>query len=278
MDKKEFENSLNLSNNGKLSLFFVGTGTAFSKTFLQTNLIIVKGDQHLLVDCGSLCSYTLNSKYNFKLRNIKNVLITHPHADHIGGLEELAFTAYYVDKSKVNMIITDGFKKKLWNESLKGGMQYSEYGKMHFDDYFIQHKPKLINKKPFSIWEIDFNGINIKLFRTFHVTCKKNSLKGSQFSVGLIIDNKVLFTADTQFNPEQLEWICSNYSIETIFHDCDISGFSTGVHAGYEQLKTLSQETKSKMYLCHYSHNAQKLDIKNDGFAGLTEPGVYYEF
>jgi len=278
MEKKAFEKSINLTNDGNLSLFFIGTGSAFSKTFLQTNLLIIKGDQHVLVDCGSLCPYTMDLRFNSKIRNIKNLLVTHPHADHIGGMEELAFISYYVNKAKVNIIITDEFKKKLWNESLRGGMQFSETGKMTFEDYFIQHKPKRINKKPFPIWEINYGGINLKLFRTYHVSSAKDTFKNSQYSVGLIIDDRVLFTADSQFRPAQLEWICSNYNIETIFHDCDISGASSGVHASYEQLKTLPVEYKSKMYLSHYTHNAIRKDAIADGFAGFAEPGVYYEF
>ncbi len=278
MDKRAFKQSIELTNDGRLSLFFIGTGSAFSKTFLQTNLILVKGDQHLLVDCGSLCPYTMDLRFNSKIRNIKNLLVTHPHADHIGGMEELAFISYYVNKSKVNLIITDQFKKKLWNESLRGGMQFSETGKMTFDDYFVQIKPKLMTKKPFQIWELDFGGINLKLFRTHHVTTHKDSFRNSQFSVGLIIDDRILFTADSQFRPEQLEWIFSNYNIETIYHDCDISGTSDGVHATYEQLKTLPENIKSKMFLTHYTNNAIRMDAVADGFAGFTEPGVYYDY
>ena len=40
-----------LKNDGDLSLFFVGTGAAFAKTLNQNNLLIVKGDDHLLIDC-----------------------------------------------------------------------------------------------------------------------------------------------------------------------------------------------------------------------------------
>lgn len=278
MNVRSFEKSIEFSNNGQLSLFFLGTGSAFSKTYLQTNLLIIKGNHHILVDCGSLCPYALETKYNSRIKNIKNIVLTHPHADHIGGVEELAFTSYYTNKSKVNIIIPDEFKNKLWNESLRGGLQFSEKGKMNFEDYFTQYKPVLLYKKPFKMWEINFEGINLKLFRTHHVTTKKDTFKNSQFSTGLIIDNKVLFTGDSQFRKEQLDWICKNFNIETIFHDCDITGFSAGVHATYEELKTLPAQMKQKIYLCHYCHNSHETDVKSQGFAGFAEPGIYYDF
>jgi hypothetical protein len=44
-----------LSNGGALSLTFIGAGSAFTKKFYQTNLLVVKGNSHLLVDCGTRC-------------------------------------------------------------------------------------------------------------------------------------------------------------------------------------------------------------------------------
>jgi len=278
MITKPFNSKIELTNDGRLSLFFVGTGSAFSKINFQTNLIIIKGDTHILVDCGSLCPYALETAYNTRLAEIKNVFLTHPHADHIGGVEELALTAYYVNKNNLNVIITDELKKKLWNESIKGGCQFSENGVMTFDSYFNQLRPVRTQKKPFEMFEINVGPINLKLFRTRHVTTKPDSLKNSMISYGMIIDNTVLFSGDTQFNKAQLEWLLSKYPIETIFHDCDFAGYSEGVHASYKQLKTLDASIKSKMLLVHYNSAAEKYAPVEDGFLGFTKPGVYYEF
>lgn len=278
MITKPFDSKIELTNDSKLSLFFIGTGSAFSKINFQTNLLIIKGDTHVLVDCGSLCPYALETSYNTRLSQIKNLLPTHPHADHIGGVEELALTAYYVNKHKLNVVITDELKKKLWNETLKGGCQFSENGKMTFDSYFNQLKPVRILKKPFEMFEINVGPINLKLFRTRHVTTRQNSLKNSMVSYGVLIDNTVLFSGDTQFNKEQLEWLLNKYPIDTIFHDCDFSGYSEGVHASYKQLKTLDAAIKSKMLLVHYNSVAEKHSPIDDGFQGFTKPGIYYEF
>lgn len=276
MTTKSWENKIELTNDGNLSLFFIGTGTAFTKTDFQTNLLVVKGKTHFLVDCGTLCSFAIVNEYKTPLKEIKNLLITHPHADHIGSLEEFALSGMYISKEKPVIIINNKLKKKLWNESLRGGLQFSEYGKMRFEDYFIQVQPRRILKKPFEMYECDFCGINIKLFRTRHVTTRLDSFKNSQISYGLIFDNRILFTGDTQFNKPQFEYLIEKYQIETIFHDCDVQGHSCGVHATYEQLCTIPSHIKQKIYLCHYSKDLSEEKAKDDGFAGLAKQGLYY--
>lgn len=279
MKTRHFVSNIELTNSGNLSLFFLGTGNAFTKTAFQTNLLIIKGQDHLLVDCGTLCSYAFENMYNGRITDIKNLLLTHPHADHIGGVEELALECKYITKRLVNLVITDEFKKCLWEESLKGGIQYSEEGVMTFDDYFNQIKPVRIQKKPFEMFETNVGSINIKLFRTRHVTTRKKSLKKSQISYGLIIDDRILFTADTQFNPEQLQFLLDKYKkIEVIFHDCDVMGYSRGVHAAYDELVTLPKEIKEKTFLSHYSEAVSTIDALVDGFAGLAKHWVYYDF
>ena len=279
MKTRHFVSNIELTNSGNLSLFFLGTGNAFTKTAFQTNLLIIKGQDHLLVDCGTLCSYAFENMYNGRITDIKNLLLTHPHADHIGGVEELALEGKYITKRLVNLVITDEFKKSLWEESLKGGIQYSEEGVMTFDDYFNQIKPVRIQKKPFEMFETNVGSINIKLFRTRHVTTRKKSLKKSQISYGLIIDDRILFTADTQFNPSQLQFLLDKYNkIEVIFHDCDVMGYSRGVHAAYDELVSLPKEIKEKTFLSHYSEAVSTIDALVDGFAGLAKHWVYYDF
>lgn len=278
MEKRKFHEKIEFTNNGQLTLFFTGTGGAFSKNYFQNNLFVVKGKTHILVDCGNLFPYVLETKYNTKLENIQNLFVTHPHADHIGGIEELAFKNYYSRQGKINLIITDKFKKLLWNNSLKGGLNFTDGKKVTLDDYFNQLKPGRIQKKPFEMHEIQVGEINLKIFRTLHVTTKSGSYKKAQYSQGIIIDDRILYTADSQFNENQLKWILQNYEIEAVFHDCDVKGTSRDVHAPYECLKTLDSEIKNKMFLCHCSIKVENAQLESDGFAGLVEAGIYYDF
>ena len=268
------ESTLELTNNGRLSVLFIGTGSAFSKRYFQTNVLVVKGEDHLLIDCGTLCPYALETKYGLELQDIDNLLLTHPHADHIGGVEELALVDRYVKKQKGNLVITDEFKKLLWDESLKGGLKVNEEGPLNLDDYFNQIKPELLQTEPFEMYETNVGSINVKLFRTNHVTCAETG--DFQISYGVLIDDKVLYPCDTQFNQQQLEYLIEKYPVKVIFHDCDISGFSEGVHASYAQLKSLPDNIRAMTYLCHYNGKAETINPEDDGFRKFARPGVWY--
>ena len=114
-----------LKNEGALELFFVGVGSAFTKRHCQTNLLIIKGEDHLLVDCGTKCTQALY-ELGLPVTKIRNYLITHSHADHIGGLEEVALMSRYMTKSKPTMIINETYQHILWDMSLRGGSAYNE--------------------------------------------------------------------------------------------------------------------------------------------------------
>ena len=268
------ESALELTNDGRLSVLFVGTGSAFSKRYFQTNVLIVKGEDHLLIDCGTLCPYALEKNYNLQLKQIDNLLLTHPHADHIGGVEELALVGRYVKKQKCNLVITDEFKQLLWDESLKGGLKVNEEGALNIDDYFVQIKPEKLQDEPFEMYETNIGSINVKLFRTKHVTCDVSGV--FQISYGILIDDKVLFPSDTQFNPDQLNYLIGKYPVRVIFHDCDFPGYSEAVHASYAQLKTLPADVRKMMYLCHYNGSAEAINPEADGFRKLARAGVWY--
>lgn len=278
---RDFKLSIELTNQGQLSFFFLGTGGAFSKKYFHNNLLIIKGNDHVLIDCGTLCPMAF-SNFNTKITDIKNVLITHTHADHIGGLEELTLMNMYVSETKPNMIIEDSFKKVMWKNTLSGSLGIKgEDGfrqKMTFDDYFTQIKPRKIKKAPRPFLETNIGSINLKIFRTKHLFTSKNNWKNSYYSVGVLVDNKVIFTGDSQVDKELIQWLTADYDIECIFHDCQFN--KNAVHANYDSLKeSMPFNIRTKTFLCHYSEDAEsKADlIKNDGFGGLIQRGIYYD-
>ncbi len=63
--------SMALTNNGELSVYFVGTGSAFAKNLHQNNLLVIKGEDHILIDCGSKCSQTMHDR-GFEISDIRN--------------------------------------------------------------------------------------------------------------------------------------------------------------------------------------------------------------
>lgn len=279
MTTTKFDGKIRLSNSGGLQLFFLGTGSAFSKVNFQNNLLVIKGDSHLLIDCGTTCPYAF-STFNTSVGEVENLLITHSHADHAGGLEEVALTGKYVTERAPNIIITDKFKKVLWNDTLKGGCALGEENdtirRMTFDDYFTQIKPKPLKNPLRPMAETSVGSLKIIMFRTNHISSKEKNWNRIFYSAGVLIDGRILFTGDTKFDRQMLEYFDANYKIEAIFHDCQF--FPGGVHAFYGDLAGLPENLKRKMYLCHYSENFRDFSPEKDGFAGFAEPGVYYNF
>ncbi|MGC8771798.1 MAG: MBL fold metallo-hydrolase [Brevinematia bacterium] len=271
---------LELKNSGYLSLFFVGVGSAFTKRNFQTNLLIIKGDTHLLVDCGTKCPQAL---YNLGLSvtDIENYLITHSHADHIGGLEEVALVNRYFAHKKPTMIINETYQHLLWDMSLRGGCAYSEEkagAVLTFSDFFNILRPKWLSNYPRETLEINLGTLNIKMFRTKHIPDSSDSWETSFWSCGIIIDDRVLFTSDTRYDPDLIIGYDKMFKLEVFFHDCQF--FNGGVHASLEEIKELPAEIKSRMYLSHYGDNWEKFEdkIKEYGFKGLTQQNVFYNF
>ncbi len=274
------QGKLELKNSGGLSLFFVGTGSAFSKVNFQNNALFIKGKNHVLIDCGTLCPMAI-SQFGIGIVDVDNYVLTHSHADHIGGMEEVAFTDYYIKRRPPVVVIDDDYKKTLWNESLRGGMGYSKThdGKTAgFDDYFLQLKPKSVRvgKHFYQNAVIGAkDGIDLTLFDTPHSFAR--NARGKRFrSKGVVVDRRILFTGDTQFSQEMLERILGDFDIEWIFHDA--GNFKNEVHACYDELKTLPADMKKKIYLCHCDEFLLKKNPKEEGFAGFAKRGFYYNF
>ena len=271
---------LRLTNKGHLSIFFIGTGSAFSKTLSQNNILVIKGNDHLLIDCGLKCFQTLYY-LGVGCSDIRNIFITHSHADHIGGMEEVMMVGRYMTRRLANLIISKKYEAVLWNESLKGGSAYSEVknGKnLNFRDFVTIQRPKLIDKEFREMMEVDVGSINIKIVRTKHFPQDAKSWKTSHISHGVIIDDKVLYTSDTRFDSELLDEVTKRFSIETIFHDCQL--FTGGIHASIEELSTLPFDLKKKMVLMHFGDNWKDFNKKRiqGGFHSWAKQSCFYLF
>lgn len=281
---------LPLTNGGNLDVFFIGVGSAFAKTMNQTNLLLVKGQTHLMIDFGMTGPQALNQTAGLDVTDIEAFFPTHSHADHIGGCEGAALMNRYVGqkfmkKAKTKMIISEEYQRILWDYSLRGGLEYNEefvgIRKMQFSDYFDIIRPQWKTRQPREIFEVNFNlkntgnpddTINLEIFRTTHIPEQSSSWEASFVSYGLFIDGQVLYSGDTKFDADIVD-IYGNKA-KTIFQD--VQFFEGGVHAPLNVLKTLPEHIKEKTFLCHYGDNFETQNI--DGFGGWTKQGCRYIF
>jgi ribonuclease BN (tRNA processing enzyme) len=279
-----------------MKIRIIGCGNAFSYINFNQSFVLEENGRRMLIDCGSRVPLALINA-GVKPAEIDTIYISHAHADHIGGLEEIAFSLYdwvrrprswddyaamakrdYFDPGVTyaayapKLIANEKLLEELWNYSLRGGLDSME----GFDstlETFFQPVPVKANV-PF-YWQ----GWRFDLIQQIHI------MTGSiiKYTFGLLMSksgNKtVYFTTDSQHcSPRQVEIFYKRADL--IFQDCECTGvdtvsrefkFGSGVHASYAQLAgwpsansvKLSPEIKSKMLLDHYQDFVSKM---KDGF------------
>ena len=281
---------LQLETSGNLRIVFLGVGSAFTKRKRQSNFLIIQGDCHVLVDCGTLGSLALGD-IGLNVNKVQYYLPTHSHADHIGGIEEVALVNRYITNSlnKPKMIIVKEYQDLLWAKSLAGGIEFCEAKQgrpLKLTDFFDILRPKEIEILGQKTWLYQHGPIDLVFMRTRHIPDSATSVDGAQWCSGLLINRRVWISGDTMFDKDY-PMSFSKIS-EAMFHDCQM--FQGGVHASYRQLMTLPEEVRAKMYLYHYNDNWDNPktwveasdnftgDPIKDGFLGWTEQQVAYDF
>lgn len=275
------DRKLEMTNRGELSLFFVGSGSAFTKKMNQTNVLIIKGNDHLMIDCGTKTPQAL-WEYGLPVYKLENFFITHTHADHIGGLEEvMLMNRYMMNQKRANIHITKKFRKNLWEYSLRGGAEGNENHKgrqLTFMDLWNPITPRKLKGVKRDSWEFSVGDLDIVFFRTMHTPDNSVSWRDSAWSTGLVIDGRILFTSDTRFDPTLIDFALENWKIETIFHDCQF--FDGGVHASINELDTLPEDIKKMTFLMHYGDNWKDFEqrVNDSHFIDLVKEGHFYIF
>ncbi|KRE90482.1 MBL fold metallo-hydrolase [Paenibacillus sp. Soil766] len=221
-----------------LQIQMLGTGSAFSKLYYNTSALIRSGDATLLIDCGPTVPKSL-SEIEVELDQINGILISHIHADHIGGLEEVAFRLFYqYNRKRVQLYITEALAEVLWENSLKGGLYNPEEGFTQLQDYF--ELVYLQERVPYPISP----ELTIEIIPTLHIAQKLN--------YSIFINHRTFYSADLKFNYDFLvNEVVLSRNCHTIFHDCQLTGPGY-VHTTLDELLTLPDDIQKLMYLMHY--------------------------
>jgi len=280
-----------ISNDGQLDILFLGTGSAFAKKHHQTSILIVKGLTHVLVDFGMSGPTSLND-VGLGMEDLSVVLPTHSHSDHVGGIEALALYNRYVaqrfmNKSKLKCIITPEYQRILWDYTLRGGLEWNEEQpdgrrRLGFGDFFEVITPRWKTSQPREIYEVGIGDLKLELFRTNHIPEQAPNWEASFVSYGLLIDDRVFYSSDSQFDLDLINYywsdawrgIAASTKIEHWFHD--VQFFPGAVHAPLADLRTLPVELKKKMTLMHYSDDYTKHPVAD--FDGYAEQRAVYRF
>ena len=252
-----------------MKLTFIGTGSAFTvgDDNYQSNMLLESDrGRRLLIDCGSDARFALH-ELGLSHMDIHDLYISHLHADHVGGLEWLAFcTNYGPEKKRIELYLNHTMSYSLWEHVLSGGLSSLEGAPDKLSYYF---KVNEIDEMGIFTWE----KTTFQTVQTIHVSTEH----GQMPSYGLFFCHNginVFITTDTQFN---LDLYPFYEKADLIFHDCKTSEHVSVVHATYEELKQLPEEYKQKMWLYHY-HPGELPDAVKDGFLGFVKKGQCFSF
>jgi len=305
----QYDKKLPLVTAGQLRIIAMGVGAAFSTEMFQANLIIVKGQTALFVDLGTKATHKM-AEFGLSVHDVKDVLVTHSHADHVGSLEELALKRRYEapflfeppkgadeeagmyvarilaarksGKFRSNLYLPHGYSQVLWGWTLRGGLAFSEEvdlngpkGEMLLGHFFNLIPPTKLDGFGVDSWSQKVGDIDVQTFVTKHIPDSSERVTESMYSTGMVIDGRVYISGDTRF--DESTTLRFGSGCEALFHDCQ--HFKGGVHASYEELRTLPDPIRNKMYLYHLTDKMLAFDPAKDGFAGFMEPApVVYDF
>lgn len=250
-----------------MEITMIGTGSAFSKRFYNNSaLVTFYSGYNLLIDCGHSVPKGLEAK-GIPWESIDGILITHTHADHIGGLEEAAlYNKFVLNNRKMDLFVPEEIGESLWEESLKGGLKYGGGKNLSLSDYF---NIRLVFGPPGGNQIRRGVSSSIELIKTNHVQGMKS------YAVGLCErgERKIFYTSDTVFDKDLIAFATSN-RYERIFHDCQL--YTGGVHASLEELLEGVPETvQRRIILMHYGDDMEDF-IGKTGDMQFARQGCTY--
>lgn len=303
---KNTENYINsFFEDNKEHLYAPAWQSNFLIEFDQKN---IRGDKNspfrLVLDFGSDVRHAL-AAVGLDFKDIDAYYVSHPHDDHIGGVEGIALKTFFnpfFTKKKVawldgeNIIDKITYKaprgqlyrvpkeakplmyghrdilKALWQSAEPGLLTLQQVREVTLDTYFtsiqmVENEP-LVFKDGKRTW-------HAYLVLSMHVVSGDSTMP----SYGLMFesDDKIIFfPTDTQFMvPPQLR---GHYmKSDVIFHDTETSPFPSGVHTRIEELRTLPHDLKKKMILYHYDSNIPP-EMDENEFLDIAYSGNTYEF
>lgn len=243
-----------------IDLIPLGAGSALSRDYDNSNLLIriVTGatTKHFLLDCG-ITAPKLWKRVHDTVK-LDGLILTHTHADHAGGIEEIGYHYKFFFKSKLPLYTNHDVFDLLWSGRLRGGLAF---GEKQPEDYFELHLGELPLECGTFFWH-----------RMQHV-----SKDFPNYGFSCLIDGTLLwFSGDCVFTKEMFEETYWEHRYErahpdVILHEVSFDSSTKQSHTYYGDLKALPQVWKERMLLYHYDDMRE--DVAADGFRGYVRAG-----
>lgn len=239
-------------------LQMIGTGSAFAKKYYNNNALLMSGNRSVLIDCGITAPMAMY-KTGKTFQELDGILVTHLHADHIGGLEEAAFVTKFSGSRKLRLFVPEILIAPLWDHSLKAGLEDGQYGP-NLSSYF--DVVPLAEGRPQEL----LPGIAVEIIQTEHIPNKD--------SFSLLLNGNVFYSADMQFHAELIRSLVEDKGYGAVLHDCQLEGKPT-VHATLDELLTLPAHVQEKIMLMHYGDNMEDYVNQAGHMSFIRQHAIY---
>ncbi|WP_242342565.1 MBL fold metallo-hydrolase [Anaeromyxobacter terrae] len=243
-----------------LELLPLGVGDAFSTVHYSSSYALRAEGRWLLVDCPHpirkmMREASAPSGVALDVDALEAVVLTHLHADHVSGVEDLGFFSYFALGRRARLAAHPDVARRLWDGHLAAGMERlaASDGSLEartFDDYF--ELTPLDEARPVRIGPFQLEC----RFTCHHVPTTALRIRAGGRAVG--------FSADTSFDPDLIDWLGA---ADLVVHE---AGF--GIHTPLERLGTVPAETRTRMRLGHFS---DALDLSESPVEPLQEGRLY---
>lgn len=283
-----------------LTLTFLGVGSAFARRNRQSNALLeawsrgpglqAVPDDLLLIDFGGTgpaALHDLRTMPGFEYLDagdgadysrLTRIFITHLHADHVGGLEELGFRRRSARKASCDPIprpqlwSDPSVLSRLWDATLRGGMEVIDGRRHELTDYFDVrpmngHQPLVLLER-----------YDCRCLPTDHIHIES---RYDWPSFGLHLTDRrtgatAMFTGDTRFDPEHLGPLMKSCGV--VFHEVQLEPEGSPVHALLAELSDLPEAWTRRMVLYHYGDawTERAYSWVSRKFLGFARPGVRY--
>jgi ribonuclease BN (tRNA processing enzyme) len=236
----------------------LGVGDAFSALHYSSGLAVEADGRWLLVDCPHpirkvLREASAKAGLELDVGSFEAVVITHLHADHCAGLEDLAYFCRFALNRKPRLVAHPAVLARVWTGRLAAGMDALsdpsdwESRPMRLEDYF--ELVPLDERRP-----VEVAGFEIACRPTrHHVFTTALRIRAGGRELGL--------SSDTAHDPALIEWLSRS---DLFLHET-----GQGIHTPYAALAALPADVRARMRLIHFPDDFEP----PDGGVALAEEG-----